>query len=161
MKTFNWVLIGITLAGCVSVNLPSQSGHKSKDVVYEQPPAPFSAMVSENADQAWISNKTGNTISFVSDCNNPTDQNLQQIENETLGVLHDPQILFSQNIIFNSREGMETLAQGKVDGVWVKMKLVTFKKNNCSYSLVFGGLRNKFDSEISYFNTFMKGFKAP
>jgi hypothetical protein len=161
MKYFSQLLIFTFFFGCVSVNLPKQTGHKAEQVDLHVPAKPFSEMNSQNADRAWISDKTGNTISYLSDCDNPSDPTLQQLESETLGVLNEMKVLFTQNINFNSREAIDTLAEGLVDGVAVRMKLITFKKNNCSYSLVYGGLKEKFDAEIKYFNDFIKGFKAP
>ncbi len=156
-----WSIFFAFLQGCVSVNLPKQTGHKAEKVSYREPASPFSEIKSENADQAWISEKKGNTISYLSDCNNPVDPPLTQIESETLAVLNDLKILNTERINFNSRQALQTLAQGEIDGVVVRMKLVTFKKNNCSYSLVYGGLKKNFDSELPHFDSFLKGFKAP
>jgi hypothetical protein len=145
----------------VSVNLPTQTGHKAEDVEFKTPTNPFKEMKSPNTDRAWISDLTGNTISYLSDCKNPADPSIEQIQNDTLSVLNDLEILFTQKKTFNSREAVETMAQGFIDGVAVKMKLLTFKKNSCSYSLVYGGVKEKFEPEIKHFNLFVSGFKAP
>jgi hypothetical protein len=161
MKIIFWLFMITLFHGCVSVNLPKSSGVKAEKVAYRAPASPFSEINSENADQAWISEKKGNTISYLSDCNNPVDPPLAQIEAETLAVLSDLKILNTERINFNSREALQTLAQGQVDGVVVRMKLVTFKKNSCSYTLVYGGLKRNFDSEMGHFDNFIKGFRAP
>lgn len=150
-----------SLMACVSVNLPTASGQKASDVVLAIPPKPFAEIKSKNADRAWLSEKFGNTISYISDCNNPVDPPVQQIESETLAVLNDLKIHSSKVVSYNLREASDTLAQGEVDGVKVKMRLVTFKKNNCSYSLVYGGVVEKFDEEVKFFESFLKNFKAP
>lgn len=146
---------------CVSVNLPSSSGWKSKEVVIETPAKPFAPMDNKNADKAWISEKNGNTISYISDCGSPLDPSLQQIESDTLNFLENLKILSSDSKYFNGRESLETFAQGNVDGVSVKMRVLTFKKNNCSYSLVYGGVKDKFNAELGFFDQFLKAFKAP
>lgn len=155
------IFIMLFFSSCVSVNLPTSRGQKASQVIYRKPNAPFSDIRSNNADQAWLSSVTGNTISFISECNNPADPPLHQIESETLSVMTDLKVLSSQNINFNSREGLHTVAEGQVDGIPVKMKLLSFKKNSCNYSLIFGGLREKLDAEDSYFNDFLQEFKAP
>ncbi len=163
-KPFNSLslsLFTLLLASCVSVNLPSTSGHKAEKVSYLEPSDPFSEITAKDSDQAWISAENGNTISYISDCNNPVDPPLSQLENEILGVLNNQKTISSNQINFNSREALQTVAQGIVDGVLVKMKLVTFKKNNCSYSLVYGGVESKFDLEVQHFEKFLKEFKAP
>ncbi len=160
-KALFLLLLYFLLNGCVSVNLPSSSGWKAPTVEFKAPPKPFVPMENKNADKAWISEKNGNTISYLSECGSPVDPPLQQIEADTLNFLENLKIISSDSKTFNGRESLETLAQGNVDGVPVKMRVLTFKKNNCSYSLVYGGVKDKFNSEVSYFEQFLKGFKAP
>ncbi len=149
------------LSSCVSVNLPSSSGTKASAVEIQAPVKPFIPMDNKSADKAWISQKTGNTISYLSDCGSPLDPPLQQIESDTLSFLENLKILSSQTKSFSGRESLETTAQGNVDGVAVKMRVLTFKKNNCSYSLVYGGVKDKFSTEITDFDRFLQGFKVP
>ena len=161
MKHLSWIIIALVLCGCISVNLPNAGGHKANAIWLEAPRSPFEEIKSDTADRAWLSSKNGNTISFLSDCNNPVDPPLQQIESDSLNVLANLKIISSKNINYSGREALETTAAGQVDGVNVKMKLLTNKKNNCSYSLIYGGVTEKFDSELKFFDNFIKGFKAP
>ena len=150
-----------SLSSCVSFNLPSSSGWKAPTVDFQVPAKPFIPIDNKNADKAWISEKNGNTISYISECGSPLDPPLQQIESETFNFLENLKILSTDSKNFNGRECLETLAQGTVDGVTVQMRVVTFKKNNCSYSLVYGGVKEKFSTELNYFDQFLRGFKAP
>ncbi len=161
LKSISVPLFYFLLGGCVSVNLPSSNGTKSSNVDFQPPAKPFVSMDNKSADKAWISQKNGNTISYLSDCGSPTDPALQQIESDTLNFLENLKILSSETKTFSGRESLETVAQGSVDGVAVKMRVLTFKKNNCSYSLVYGGVKDKFSIDLIYFDRFLQGFKVP
>ncbi len=161
LKTIALLFFYSYLSSCVSVNLPSSSGTKSAAVDFKPPAKPFISTDTKSADKAWISQKNGNTISYLSDCGSPIDPPLQQIESDTLNFLENLKILSSETKTFNGRESLETIAQGNVDGVAVKMRVLTFKKNNCSYSLVYGGVKDKFNSELGEFDHFLQGFKVP
>lgn len=89
------------------------------------------------------------------------DLPLAQLEAEGLAVLSNLKIVSTQDGEFNGRQSLESTAQGEVDGVLVKMSLVTFKKNGCNYSLSYGGVATRFEEETLYFRNFLKGFKAP
>ena len=154
-------LFYLACSSCVSVSLPSSSGWKSKEVIFDAPAKPFGPMQNKNADKAWISEKNGNTISYISDCGSPLDPPLQSIESDTLNFLENLKIISSENKTFNGRESLETTGQGNIDGVPVKMRVVTFKKNNCSYSLLYGGVKEKFAVELPAFDQFIRSFKAP
>jgi hypothetical protein len=161
LQHFIFIFLSLTLGACVSVNIPTSSGTPAKDIKYDEPSSPFSSIKVKSGDKAWISSKTGNTISFLSDCNASNDPSLQQLENDTLVVLDKLKILSTKQLDFNGREASATLAQGEVDGVPVKTQLLVFKKNNCNFTLSYGGVLSKFDSEKNYFDKFTESFKAP
>jgi hypothetical protein len=133
----------------------------AKDVQFQVPEKPFQEIKVLTADKAWLSAETGNTISFLSECNGNVDPTLEQLQNESLTVLDKLKILQAKNLEFNGREALRTEAQGEVDGVPVKMELLIFKKNNCNYTLSFGGVLKRFNTEKKYFDKFTESFKAP
>jgi hypothetical protein len=161
LKHFVFGLLSLALGACVSVNIPTSAGSPAKDVKYVEPAEPFNDFKVKTADKAWISRKTGNTISFISDCHASVDPTLQQMENESLMVMDKLKVLTTQQIEFNGREAISTVAEGEVDGVPVKTQLVVLKKNNCNFTLSYGGLKNRFDTESKIFQTFPENFKAP
>lgn len=148
------------MGACVSVKIPSGVGTPAKDVKYTAPTAPFKEIKVASGDKAWLSGRTGNTISFLSDCNGSADPSLQQLEGESLVVLDKLKILQTQAFEFNGREAQRTQAQGEVDGVPVKTELVVFKKNGCNFTLSYGGVAKSFESEKQYFEKFVESFKA-
>lgn len=151
----------IFLGACVSVNIPSTSSVKAKGTTYTDPSTPFKSIKPQQLDKVWLSEKTGNTISYLSECESPMDPSLKQIEGESLSALGKLKIESSQNASFNNRESLLTIASGEVDGVPAKVKLVIFKRNNCSYTLTYAGIEKKFASEISFFDRFVESFRVP
>lgn len=162
MKRLHLVcLLALFATACVSVELPSTKSRKSTDMVFNTPAAPFEELKSESADKVWLSTKTGNTISFLSECENMADPSLKQLENDSLSALGNPQIESTSPMSYNGREAVQTTATGSVDGVAIKLKLLVFKKNNCSYTLSYAGVAKNFSSELKRFDDFVKDFKVP
>lgn len=154
------MLFSACVLSCVSVKIPSASGTPAKDVKYDNPAAPYSEIKVNTADKAWLSSSTGNTISFLSECNSSEDPSLEELANDNLGVLDNLKILKSDKGEFNGREALFTIAQGDVDGVLVGTRLVIFKKNGCNYTLSYGGVWKTFESERKVFDGFVSSFKA-
>lgn len=155
------LLVLLIVGACVSVKIPTGSGARAKDVKYSIPEKPFRDIENAAADQAWISEKTGNTISYVSECNGSADPTLQQLENDTLGVLNKLTVTESKEADFNGRTARSTVAEGEVDGVAVKTELLIFKRNGCNYTLSYGGILKNFEAERRHFQKFTQGFHAP
>ncbi len=149
------------LGACVSVNIPTSSSVKATGASYTEPGTPFKSIKPQQLDKVWLSEKTGNTISYLSECENPMDPGLRQIEGESLSALGKLKIESSVNATFNNRESLLTTASGEVDGIPAKVKLVIFKRNNCSYTLTYAGIAKNFTSETSIFDKFVESFKVP
>jgi len=159
-RSLIFFFFAVGLSNCVSVNLPSSSGSPAKDVKFDAPASPFEDMKVKTADKAWISKNTGNTISFLSDCNSSSDPTLQQLQSESLAVLDNLKVLDSKDSDFNGRESNSTFAQGEVDGVPVKTEILVFKKNGCNFTLSYGGVLSRFEAEKKFFDKFKESFKA-
>lgn len=158
------LILGILFlfTGCVSVNLPTSSKtEKAKDLSITKPENPFVQIKVEGADQAWISAKTGNTISYISECGASSDKSLETMQTETLASLNQTKIVSNNSVDIDGREGLEVLAEGKVDGVEVKLNSLSFKKNGCSYTITYGGTEKNFANEIEAYTKFKTGFKVP
>ncbi|UXR64252.1 hypothetical protein EZJ49_14385 [Bdellovibrio bacteriovorus] len=157
---FGVCILSVLLASCVSVNLPGRKSVPAKGVEFSAPSSPFKAIDSASSDKAWLSGATGNTISFVSDCGG-ADPSLQQMETESLAALSNLDVKTSDSVMFNGREARQTVATGTVDGIAVQLALVVFKKNNCNYTLSYGGVQKQFAAEQNHFEQFKAQFKAP
>ena len=160
----NHIIVCITsllLGGCVSIQLPGGKSTPAKDVVWTAPGSEFKELKDGVYDKAWISTKTGNTISYLSDCGTTAEPTLQQLETESLSSLNDVKITTDEGLIFNGRAARSSTASGTLDGVPVRVSLLVFKKNGCNYTLSYGGLEKQFASEERVFENFKNNFKAP
>lgn len=161
IRHLSTLILASALTACVSVSLPSGAGKKSDNVRFNPPPAPFRALLAPSADQAWVSENTGNTISFLSDCEAKVDPPLAQLQAEALDVLDDRTTVEEKTVPFNGREALITTVVGDLDGVKVMMTVLTSKKNACNYTLMYTGVDTKFKAEKQTFMNFLDGFKAP
>ncbi len=148
------------ISACVSVSLTAKMS-KSEDVKFIPPGGRFERIKSQGADEAWQDKKFGNSISFLSSCNDPADPSLENIERDMLGSFDSVKILNTSLAFFDGREGRRTQAQGTIDGIQTTMEMLTFKKNNCTYSISYVSVSKNFELDLPAFHTFLKGFKAP
>ncbi len=147
--------------GCVTVDVGGSKSTTASDVKYESPNKPFEKSNLGTGDQTWISQKTGNSISYISECKRSVEMSLEQLESDALNVLERLTIESSNRFQYNGREALKTVAVGKVDGIDIKMQLITFKKNNCNYSLSYAAIQTRYELESSFFEQFAKDFQAP
>lgn len=150
------VLLG---AGCVSVNIKPSAPTRSSDYKLREPQAPFVKMTNEQADQAWQSSQSGNTIAVLSECSEQKDPSLLTLESETIQALTNYQVISSESFQFQDRGARRSLVEGTVDGIPVRMDVVVVKKNACSYTLTYMGRANGFEKDRSAFEQFLMGFE--
>lgn len=151
----------LLLSGCVSVELPNSKTTSAKDVQWSAPGGQFKEIKATNADKTWLSSRTGNTISFLSECGNAADPSLQTLESESLSALGKINTISSKIYDFNGRAARNSVSTGEVDGVPVQLELLVFKKNGCNYTLSYGGVMKQYDAEHKNFEDFKQNFKAP
>ena len=155
-----FIIFLFLLSSCVSVQLPQSSGKKADSIEYKAPSTPFKKIDDKTADASWNSQKTGNSISFLTDCNN-NDTAIEQMKSDTINTLSKLKIIKDETTTFNNREALVTTAQGELDGIPVQMKVLVFKKNSCSFLLTYVAVKKSFDIELNIFNNFLEGFKVP
>ncbi len=164
-KTVINLNLGLALAAlvtsCVSIGFRPPTPIKSESVKFSAPPAPFKKTQSPHVDSAWQDTASGGTISFLSDCQNPTDPSLQNILKGVTSQLESVAFNFSNTIEYNSREALHSSLDGKVDGVPTRLELVVFKKNSCIYILTYAAAAPAFGLHQRLFANFVKEFKAP
>ena len=157
------ILLSLPLifAGCVSVNIKPKAPARSNEYKFQAPDSTFRKIDSEQADLAWQNEKSGNTIAVLSECSETKDPSLSDLESEMSQALNDSKVVRTQNTQFEDREALRSLLEGKVDGVAVRVDVLTFKKNSCSYTLTYMGRAQGFEKEQGVFENFLKGFKVP
>lgn len=148
------------LNSCITIG-GSKAPQPARNLEFKAPQIPFRDLDSKTGDQAWISSKTNNVISYYSDCTPTQDPSLDQLEQEALASLEKVEIKQRDEFTYNQRVARNSVAEGLVDGVKVKLNVISFKKNSCSYNIIYGGLAERFDSESAVFNLFIQNFRAP
>lgn len=150
----------LSFSSCITIGV-SKDPQPAKNLEFRTPASPFSNLKSKTGDKAWISSKTNNVISYISDCAPNQDPSLDQLEQEALSGLEKLEIKSREEIPYNQRTARTTIGEGFIDGVKVKLNVLSFKKNTCSYNLIYGGVAERFDSESQEFKTFTENFRAP
>lgn len=154
-------IFAAVLCGCVTVKLAGETGKKASNVELREPKKPFEKDSRPEVDAAWKNGRNGNVISYISDCNDPSDPPLNQILAGVLGGLTDLKTLKEETPIILGREGQRVHASGKVDGVPTEIDLLAFKRNHCIYILSYVGVKKSFPDDRTAFNQFIEGFQAP
>jgi hypothetical protein len=152
--------ISFLLGGCVSVQLGSGKSQKADEVSFEKPSDPFKSISADSVDQAWQSERTGNTLAFLTECQPSVEASLQTLQTEPLSALTQPVIVKTETKTFNGRESSLVVAEGQIDGIPVSMALLVFKKNGCNFTLSFSGRKSVFQSEFGTFEDFKESFKV-
>ncbi len=161
VQTLTVVGIGATVTGCISVNLGPKGPDKSKNVVASAPRPPYQVLKGARADGAWQNPADGNSISYLSTCNEQSDPSLESATDEVVSALGTTKTLSHNTLEFDGREALNTVAEARVEGVPTKIHALVFKKNGCVYALSLIGLTKSFEKGEPYFDAFVKGFRAP
>ncbi len=160
-RDFLIVFVCLFHLSCVSVNLGNGKSEKAEDISLTEPSQPFITAKDSMSDRLWTSTTTGNSISYLSECTLKTDPSLESLQNDYTSVLKNSEIVKSEFVQFNRREGIRFQSRGKLDGISVKFEALIFKKNNCNYTLTYGGREKSFDQERVHFEQFLKNFVVP
>ena len=161
VSIFSICLFAGLLSSCVSINLGAGKGQRAKNVHFKEPSAPFLVLNDSKADRAWQNRKNGNSISYLSTCNDPADPTLDAATQDLFGDLENLHTIKSDHITFNGREGLKTEVEGQIDGVATQVEAIVFKKNNCLYTLSYVGLKKSFDADRANYEAFCSSFQAP
>ena len=162
----SWLALGIcailiaTAVACVSVNIGPKGAEKSKGVDFSPPEKPFENMNS-NADGAWQNRTNGNSISYLSTCNDPADPALETVTRELFSGITELRTIQSKETTFNGREALDSEVIGRVDGVLTRVRAVVFKKNTCLYTISYIGVPKAFEEDRQRFDAFLGSFRAP
>ena len=149
------------LSACISVNLGPKAPEKSKNVTFTRLPPIYRELKDVRADGAWRHAKNGNTISYLSTCNDPADPSLEVAAEEVVLAMGTPKNVSQKKLDFDGREALDTEAEARVEGVPTRIHALVFKKNACLYTLSLVGLAKSFAQGEADYAQFLKGFIAP
>lgn len=146
---------------CISFSPSKIEKKEPQGISFSAPHNPYLEFKLETADRAWQNPQTGNTISYMSDCDGSSDQSLDTLFLSAVEGIENLKISDQRKITFNQREALETSLLGRVDGVGIQVRLIIFKKNNCTFNLSYIGSLSTFMKGYNDFVAFVKEFKVP
>ncbi len=165
MKTFAATLLLLLLAiqsACAIIGGGDDDpGAKAKVIEHRPPATPFEKVSVSSADEVWQSRQTGSTIAVNSLCKKYQDVSLKRLRENILAGIEDVQVEKTENGSFDGRDSERVTVNGKTDGIPVKVNILIYKKNNCTYDLAFIARKEHFDKEVNIFEDFLKGFHVP
>jgi hypothetical protein len=160
-STLSAILIPLLCAGCVSVSLATKAEKRATGVKYDSPASPFQSESRHDVDGAWKNPKTGNLISYLTDCQDENDPSLDSVLQTALGGLTDMKTEKKESPTIEGREGRRTVVSGKVDGIASKIDMLAFKRDECIFILSYVGVEKPFEKDHAAFDKFIEGFHAP
>lgn len=156
-----YILMTVTVSSCVSVELGPKRPARASGIRYDAPAKPFEKASADNVDEIWRNPRNGNALSFLSECNDPSDPSLHAIEQGVLSGLYPYNYVKQNDITYEGRAARRVQVKGVVDGVPSLVDLLVFKRNNCIYILSYVGLEQNHHQDEKTFETFISGFHAP
>lgn len=141
---------------CVSVSLGDKTGKSYENISFKAPTDPYSELKMQSADRSWQNAKNGNTISYMSACDQASDPTLDVLSSIALDGVEDLKIVEKKRINYNGREALNTILLGRVDGVPIQADLTVLKKNNCVFNITYIGSIHTYMSDLSIFKKFWK-----
>jgi hypothetical protein len=113
------------------------------------------------ADLAFLYDHDGSTLLVNSKCDNAEDAPLAALTFHLLIGMTEQKIIEQKAILSSEREGLQTIAEAKLDGVKRKLKIFVLKKDYCIYDIVFASRPERFDEMSVAFDAMFKGFNVP
>lgn len=158
IKILSFIFIFFAISACVSVDIKQKPGKKSDQFHMQEPTLPFEKMKTDYVDFAWKDQTSDSMISVYSECKESQTTNLLQIEREAMQSLSHSQIISTETIAYNERGSLLTVASGDIDGVPMKIKMLTISKNFCNYTLMYSAKEEQFNKLLKHFDKFLTDF---
>src|SRR5687767_3954464 len=98
------ILTSFAITGCVSVSIGGNEPKRAQDVRFTAPPQPFQQEDRADVDMSWRHRDNGNAISFLSDCQDATDPDLDTIANGVFSGLNDLTYTSRDTLEYRKRE---------------------------------------------------------
>lgn len=160
MRNHLYFIFCFFLTSCISVKVPLGPAEKAKDLKFQAPASPYFDLNSETSDFSWISEKTGNTISVLSECKE-SKLTTKEVALDTARGIDNHKIIKSEPNAFQNFDGHRVMTTGLVDNSEVQMLIHTFRTSSCFVTLTYGGLKKNYSSEESVFDQFQSSLVVP
>lgn len=129
------LLISVAFNSCVSIDISKTNQVRDNNIKLQAPDKPYQVVPLSSVDGAWRNTETGDSISYITECDNTADPSLDSIHKGILHGIENLRIVSSEYKKYNSRHALFTKVNGELDGIETQMQFVIFKKNQCIYVL--------------------------
>ncbi len=144
-------------AACVSVSLGNKQPKNYENISFSPPPSPYTELQVQAADKSWQNSNNGNTISFMSNCDQSSEPTLEILSKMALDGVENLKIVEQKKVNYNGREALSTVLLGRVDGVPIQADLTVLKKNNCVFNVTYIASIHTFMNDLASFKKFWSG----
>lgn len=163
------VLMAACLSSC-SVLFPDRTAPKSGDYDVKAPPSPWTKIpVGEDpdsvdalkADMAYEDPQSGSVISLNSLCRKYSSASLEQLTNNLIRGIEERDVVEQKNITVDGAEALDSLFEGVVDRVPVKVHTIVLVKDRCTFDFIHVTVKSRENkSNKEHFDNFVKSFRT-
>ena len=147
---------------CVSLNFQLPKDQKAKGVVFQPPPAPYTAILKEGMDSAYENSQTKDIMAFFSNCSASIRfADLADFQKDLLENLKPFQLQTHTETTHQNEKAVKLdLDKQEAPADQKSIRLFLFKKGECFYALSFVTTLKESQAYDDFIN-FIKEFKAP
>ena len=155
------------LNSCISFDFDSLKDQKARGVIFQAPPPPYKQVTKKGMDFAWEHPKTGNTLSFFSNCSSAVEfTSLKPLKKDLLDGLKGFHLLSQSAGSHQGLPARRLFLKQKARSLRQKMSVTVFlfKKENCFYTVSFLAVLSSkayIPDRQKVFEDFVREFRAP
>lgn len=109
----------------------------------------------------YVFEADGSTLLINSKCEEVLDTPLIALTYHLLIGMTEQKILEQKPVASSQREGLQTTAEAKLDGVKRKFQIFVLNKDLCIYDIVLSTPPSKFEARLGAYESVLKGFNVP
>lgn len=151
-------------SGCLrSKGVLQDSVFRTRDTQYKigELPTSWKRMSLRYADLAFANKADGSTLLINSSCDKAEDTPAIALTWHLFIGMTEQKIIEQKPFAVSAREGLETTAEAKIDGIKRKFRMLVLKKNGCVYDIVLSTPPSRFEENLPVYEAALKGFDVP
>ena len=156
--TFLLFVSPFLFVACISSLLKENPPTFSSEVEYKEPAAPF-AKFKKSVYPSWKSQKTGNVISIVSDCDPNSSLSLAQLHRIVEDSLTGLQVVNEEGAFLQDKPALVRNIKGQLDGIDIELVSVSFRRKSCGYVSSLSGKVGSVQQDRTEFDRFNQNLK--
>lgn len=160
--------VAIAVSGC-SILFPDRTAPKSGDYSVTSPGGPWekvavgessAATDSLKADHAYENPESGAIISINSICRKYAGATLDSLTNNLVRGIGEKKLVNQTRRTLDGAEAQDSIFQGVVDNVAVKIRTVVLKKDECTYDFLYVTIPERERDNGVAFENFVASFRT-